>query len=80
MNADMTMRRMVQAANRKEAERKQAEEQARQDAMNKRIEDVKQQSVLFRHVVSKLQVLRMLLRFLTTDAVHQSVEEFNLLL
>ena len=44
MNADMTMRRMIQAADRKEAERKQAEEQARQDAMNKRIEDVKQQS------------------------------------
>jgi len=44
MNADMTMRRKIQESNRKEAERKQAEEQARQDAMNKRIEDVKQQS------------------------------------
>ena len=44
MDADMTMRQMIQESNRKEAERKQAEEQARQDAMNKRIEDVKQQS------------------------------------
>ena len=44
MNADMTMRRKIQESNRKEAERKQAEEQARQDALDKRIEDVKQQS------------------------------------
>ena len=44
MDADMTMRQMIQESDRKEAERKQAEEQARQDALDKRIEDVKQQS------------------------------------
>ena len=44
MDADMTMRQMIQESNRKEAERKQAEEQARQDALDKRIEDVKRQS------------------------------------
>ena len=42
------------------------------------VQDVKQQSVHFRHVVLKLQALRMLHQFHTTDVVHQSVEEFNL--
>jgi len=43
-NADRTRQKIQQAWDKQEAERKQAEEQARQDAMNKRIEDVKQQS------------------------------------
>ena len=38
----------------------------------------KQLSEHFQQLVLKLQVLRMLLQFHTMDAVHQSVEEFNL--
>ena len=43
-NADKTRQKIQQAWDKQEAERKIAAEQARQDALDKRIEDVKQQS------------------------------------